>query len=110
VHHGREDSFSGTIIHNKKVRNNFILMTFFWTTCSTMYYMFVLETRDYVQMKEEPLNWYYYSGVADVLGSTVGGFMVVYFRPRKSLMLAYGLVAFGSLFLLIFQTNPATKG
>lgn len=101
----REDSFSGQIRNNKIVRKNFIIMTIFWTTCSVMYYMFILEMRDFVQYSENQILWYLWSTLSEIAGTICGGLMVTYFRARKSLFISYGLVAFGSLFLVIFSKN-----
>lgn len=46
--HSREDSFKGAIINNRVMRKNFILMTFFWLSVSSIYFIMVMYPRTYL--------------------------------------------------------------
>lgn len=80
-----------------------MLMTVFWISCSVIFYLTLLFSRSHIQQVDNPLDWYLYSALAEISGTLIGGIMSYKLGARNSLSAAFGLVAFGSLLLLIIE-------
>lgn len=83
-------------------------MTIFWITCSVIFYIAVLFTRDYIQRNgndlEKTLRLYMFNHLAEIAGLFSGGILSYKMGARNSLSFSYSLVAFGSLLLFIIET------
>lgn len=95
------DSFSGAFKNNSELRNNFLLQTYMWITCSLIYYMFLQ-----ISSKENlynPLFNTFYSSQITNFGGVVGYFLMKWMGPQRALLTFFMLCTLLSLVSIIIQ-------
>jgi Na+/melibiose symporter-like transporter len=100
--HTRMDSFSGAMVNNSGVRKNFFMMTFFWLSCSNIFYIIALYPITFKTSVENVIiSYYMLSSIVDIVGASFGGFFVYCAGTRKAFVISFVMAAFGSMMLIL---------